>query len=315
MKVVKKIFKVLSVLIIIVVLCIGLYIGFVLLSSKIRDIKNNNERIYNSKTLSQYINNHSSERLQCAGCGDLGFRLQDFKCDEIKDKEIIYFNHDILVLSDYKIYEVLLSNDKLYSNNQQCKKVDTGDIKIDGLFVAYESAYFKSNDSFYSFMTTAYNNKEFRKIDEFDITKSIIVMITNNHSIIGVDNNNIYYTIKDGNIYKVSLTNYPYEIKSEEIIISKDEYGYIKSADMSRNVDLQITQLITDRGIYTLKKKKDQDCEKYVDVSCEYELVLSDIYSKYSKDIRYMGNRLTILNDNNIIDTTLFFNELDKEVK
>lgn len=39
---------------------------------------------------------------------------------------------------------------------------------------------------------------------------------------------------------------------------------------------------------------------------------LSDIYSKYKDDIKYLGINYTILKDNNVISTDVFYASLDK---
>jgi len=72
-----------------------------------------------------------------------------------------------------------------------------------------------------------------------------------------------------------------------------------------------MVKLITDKGIYVLRENITEECSKYEDIKCELKLELSDIYAKYKDDIKYLGLEYTILKDNNIISTDIFYANLD----
>ena len=82
-----------------------------------------------------------------------------------------------------------------------------------------------------------------------------------------------------------------------------------------KEIQPQITLILSDKGLYTLKEIETDECKKYQDINCELKLVESEIYKKYNSDIKYIGSEYTMLNDFSIIKTYLFSYELDKEVK
>ena len=54
---------------------------------------------------------------------------------------------------------------------------------------------------------------------------------------------------------------------------------------------------------------------KYQDIKCEKKILESEIYKKFSKDIKYIGDNYTILSDNSIIETNYLTYSLDKDLR
>ena len=70
--------------------------------------------------------------------------------------------------------------------------------------------------------------------------------------------------------------------------------------------------MITDNGIYVLRERLTDECQKYEDIKCDLKLELSDDCSKYKNDIKYLGIDYAILNDNNVISTDIFYANLNQ---
>ena len=270
------------------------------------------------KTLSEYITKHDSEHMGCGGegCGDMNFVSKDFKCDIINDKEIIYMNSDFFVTNDNKIYTMLFDKDKKYSNNQQCIEAKL-DYNVDYANKVYNNyLVIQSGKEYYQFYDNGAGGYTYQKIDNLDPSR---VLLKEGYSILGYANKGMY-ALKDGEIYLIKVKDN--KIISKDLYLSKDEYGYIKYARFDEflyrykksylNIESTITKLITDKGIYVLKENITDECSKYEDVKCELKLQLSDIYSKYKDDIKYLGLEYTILKDNNVISTNIFYADLDK---
>lgn len=270
--------------------------------------------VHEDKTLSDYVTSHDSAHLKCAGCGELRFYAQNIKCDEIKDKEIKYYDGHTLVLSDNTIYDTIFESEKLYSNNSQCKKADL-DIQVDDVFkYRYNNVSIKSGNKYYSYSMDYEVNKH--NLNElylaYDGTTS--KLLKDGYSIIG-DLDKKLIVLKDGNVYNVTLDE-EYNVKSIDIFMSKEDYGYIKEVKMSDEIQkptgeyhmipYQITMLVTDTAVYNLKSIETEECLKYEDVDCEMKLEKSEIYDKYKDDIRYVGTEYTILKDGNIVNSSVF---------
>lgn len=337
MKVVKKFFKIISIIAVLAVLGTGVFLGYLYLKEVFEEKRLNDERINDSKTLTRYIENHdwdhtkSSEEI-------LEFHAQNIKCDAIDKQEILYYDNGILILKDYSIYETIFMGDKLFSNDQQCKKIEF-DVEIENILIIYNTPAILGKD-----------NKTYviqdNKLTEDDLSydeNSLRGMSLRNKDIVKYirDSYNdetkqyeVFVIKKDGNLYKQyysyefdkKTTKYKYEFIKEEIMLSSEKYGNISDIEYSREIRIDnetqkilnediITKIITDKGLYHAKYIETEECEKYEDVECKTEIVLSEIYNKYSDDIKYMNTRYTFTNDNNIIETNILTSELDKEVK
>lgn len=325
----KKFFKVLIIIIVAVVVAVGLYWGFFYLSEKVRDSKLDNERINGSTTLSKYIEYHDTEHTRDIETS-LDFYAEDIQCDLLKDRNILYYNGDILVLDDYTIYETAFNSDKIYSNGQQCKKIET-DIKIKGLQIQTGTLYLIGEDNkYYRIETGQKTLKEINQREDatayFFVENANIKMIRPIYKQSNTGTNiNAYIVLKnDGQIYEQeyerkhnSTTNETKTIMiNENLLYSNKDYGYIRDFFYfyggEGNKDNKITKIVSDKGLFYIKQTNDQ---QYIDTEPTYEMVASDIYNKYKADIKYINGNYIFTTDNNIIETDMLCRDIDKEVK
>lgn len=318
--------KIVLIVVAVVILVVGYLAWELFISDFIRDTRRDNDRINNSKTLSQYVEYHTPE--YTGGTLDsLNFYAQDIKCDLLKDRDILYYGDDILVLDDFTIYETAFTSDKTYSNGQQYKQIAT-DIEIKGIKIAYYTLYLISEDNiYYQFNLT---DKSLMKSNSGELYK---IFLDDNSVIKFVDATpNEYADIfkkyvvlkNDGQVYEQEYeikytTKWEYTLLSENVLLSTKDYGHITDFDYTTGRDytigrdyIGITRIVSDKGLYYLKQTSDQ---QYIDTEPTYELVASDIYNKYKADIKYIDINYIFTTDNNIIRTDMLCRDIDKEVK
>jgi len=331
----KKVIKIIGIIVIVIIVLVGLFFGGFYLKEVLEKNKLNNERI-NSKTLSEYIEYHDQKHMIAKDntINFLEFSAKDIKCDLLNNNKILHYTKDensgILILDDYSIYTTIFGSEKLYSNNQQYKKIDLG-IDVKRIQIQFDQIYLISTDNkYYSFNNlsqsieelTPTNSIEYNLLKDENI-KKIVRKYTNSKT-----EYNEYTIIKnDGQVYlqEYKYLNYTSFVK-ESILISKDKYGSI--SDLTYDVrinnsanssieykDICITKIVSDNGVYYLKPIYTEDSKKYVDIEPTYEMSKSDIYSKYEEDIFFINCDFVFTKDKNIILTNYLCNELDKEVK
>lgn len=323
----KKVFKIIGIIVIVILVLVGGIFGF----RKIKQITMNNES-RNAKTLMEYVKTHSWKYLNCydSECLNMSFEENKFVCDidynNIKDFQSNYF-----VTKDNEIYDI--SYYELYSNNQNCKKatIDTNIKAIKGEYVL------DNNNKLYTLGQDEKNSTILLKYDYLGPWKKIINDIMNNdniHNILNItgdySKNEIYALIlkSDNNIYKLiykeNLDNAVFD--KEELYKSLEEYGNVKHINLSnfyigssgkdyKLEDNTIINIVSDKGYYYLDEVKTDECSKYKDIECKLELKESEIYKKFSKDIKFIGQQYTILSDNSVIKTSYLTYPLDKDLR
>ena len=305
----KKIFKIIVIIVIVIVVLIGAVFGY----TKIKQSMMNNER-RNARTLMEYVKTHSWDYLDCSdsNCLEMHFKENKFICD-IDYNNIKDFQSDYFVTKNNEIYDI--SFDKLYSNNQNCKKREI-DIDVSNIQDYY---IFSKNNKIYNV-----RDLEEEYITDYSqiylLDKNIIKIISSDY-----DNGKINVLVfKDNNIYKqtYNITNgengfNKITFEKEELYKSLEEYGNIKHitfephlyTNSDKNIQLwksTIKTIISDKGYYYLNEVKTDECTKYVDIECEFELKESETYKRFSKDIKFLGETFTVLSDNSIVETSIF---------
>lgn len=342
----KKVFKIIGIVVIVIVALVIAYQIFIVISDKIDDynVKKEQEKLQeeriNAKTLMEYVKTHDYKYIQCnedeENCDSkyyMEFTTQDFKCDALDN--IKTFNSNYFITKDNEIYDISFYD--LYSNNQNCKKatIDTNIKAIKGEYVL------DNNNKLYTLQQDEKNSTILKECDYSGSWGKIINDIMNNGNIHNVLNitrdyskNEIYALIlkNDNNLYKLIYKVkgvYPdeyIELEKEELYKSLEEYGNIQHIDLSnfysgssgKNYQLEdntITTIISDKGYYYLEEIKTDECIKYKDIECKLELKESEIYKRFSKDIKFIGKKYTILSDNSIIETRYLTYPLDKDLK
>lgn len=323
----KKIFKIIVIIIIVILVLVGGIFGY----EKIKQIIRNNER-RNSKNLMEYVKTHDYDYLNCNGtdCFDMRFEENKFICD-IDYNDIINFQSYYFITKDNKIYDVSL--DKQFSNNQNCKKVSLNvNIKsIKGKYVLDD------NNKLYFLEQNQYSEITLREYGGWGTFSNMITDIINNDNIYNIlytgisssDEEYAFVLKNDNNIYKLTYRgnyfNNAVVLDKEEIYKSLEEYGNLKYIAVGNNISYEsgktysfddpvITLIISDKGYYYLDELKTDKCIKYQDVKCKLVLKESEIYKKFSKDIKYVGEQYTILSDNSVISTRYLTYPLDKDL-
>ena len=305
----KKIFKIIGIIVIVIVVLIGAVFGY----TKIKQSMMNNER-RNTMTLMEYIKTHESPVLY--------FVSKELKCDALDNIKLL--TSDRLITKDNEIYDI--SFDKLFSNNQNCKKIETN-INISNI---RDGFIFSKDNKFY-------NISDFEEVGIADylqiylLDKNIIKIIESDYdeingkiNLLVFKNNNIYkqtYNITNGENGFNKIT-----FEKEELYKSLEEYGNIKYitfepylyTNSGKNIQLEentITTIFSDKGYYYLEEIITDECKKYQDIECELEFNESEIYKRFSNDVKYVGQTYTILSDNSVIQTKYLTYPLDKDLR
>ena len=324
MKVVKKIFKILMILVCIGVVIVAIFLGYILISNFLEDKRLEQERI-SSSNLMEYFKYHDFAHVGNTD-DELQYIGENFSCDALDNHDVIAIDTNFLVLDDYSVYQILLDEEKTFSNNQSCKKIET-DTNFVQLKKVYSKYYFIDNNN----NQYVYDDNT-NKIEECGYDSSVCFSqdpIIKNDDVVAVItylDSDTYLVLKnDGQVWKqVYETSFngtvSYNLLNEELVISKDDYGTIKEASTLGSFDLSfdeetITSFVTDRGYFFLKPIETEECMKYEDIPCEYKFVESDIYKKYQDDVKFLGTGYSLLSDNSIIETKELQKPLDPDIK
>lgn len=349
----KKVFKIIGIIVIVIVALVIAYQIFIVISDKIYDnnVKKEQEKLQeeriNAKTLMEYVKTHDySITLTCdenkQNCDKyyMKFTTQDFKCDALDNIKVLDNNY--LITKDNEIYDI--SFNELYSNNQNCKKreinIDIKNIVRIGGIDKY--LILTKNNKLYNInidneMKGRYPSFAKVLLNDDNITHIIYTDQSNHYddymsreimSLVLKKDNKIYkqyYNEKE--IYNENIQTYDYKItfKKEEMYKSLEEYGniqeivisnyYASNSGKNYQLDNTPTTIISDKGYYYLDEVKTDECIKYKDIECKLELKESEIYKRFSKDIKYIGQQHTILSDNSVIWTGYLTYPLDKDLK
>ena len=347
----KKVFKIIGIVVIVIVALVIAYQVYIVISDKVDDynVKKEQEKLQeeriNAKTLMEYVKTHDYKYIQCDdenNCNtyNMAFTTKDFKCDALDN--IKAFDYNYFITKDNEIYDI--SFDELYSNNQNCKKRDTNiDIKNIVKNNVYGYIILSKDNKLYrenleEEMHSSYSSFEKVLISDDNITDIISIDQNNNHDdnmsreimalVLKKDNKIYKQYYNEKAIYNDNRQTYDYKItfKREEIYKSLEEYGNIQEivtsnyykSNSGKNYQLEentIKTIISDKGYYYLDEVKTDECSKYKDIECKLELKESEIYKRFSKDIKFIGKQYTILSDNSIIKTRYLTYPLDKDLK
>ncbi len=229
----------------------------------------------------------------------------DFKCSEFmpaSDEDVYYtkikyYTGSHLITEKGKLYEVSL--ERKFSNDSNCRVVDK-DITVEGIF---DNRIVRSNDgklytiisdrelAAYSEVGEAYQNYKLYKLLLGDPT---------NKKVVSVNSSTGEYLIlkNDGNVYEYIVTresngqNANYKVLGSKIIYNKNDYnGNI--IDFGYAGDNLGTFILNDTKLYRMRIKNNEDCSKYADVACQYEMQEDPVYETYKdKIIVYNGATL-----------------------
>lgn len=214
--------------------------------------------------------------------------IKELKCDVLNNVKYSFDNYFITNNNDLYI----LNTDQLYSNNKNCKKINSNEniIKL--------MAVISTTNNYYEYYVLDDKNNIYY-INNIEL---ILQTYINNENYdvpvfkTFIDNNIIsqytYFALKnDGNLYWY-----------EKIYQKQDENKLVLFKKYDNEIILEYNFTIaahgyikTNKAFYTTKVINQEQCEKYVDVECKYDLAknvqLTNIYddiSIYKLDSTYI---------------------------
>lgn len=213
-------------------------------------------------------------------------------------KKISFMNNDFAITEDGEIYEMSMS--QKYSSEENCRRAE-----FDKNVVAMKDEnIIKADDGKFYYTPTNNNATAYTEVSVNDNSYAIYKLLLSDETVkkvITVDQNSgsYYVLLDDGNIYNYIITrtdyNSPYVLQSKEIVYYKADYND-DIIDFSYNTTSKsIVYLKTKSEIYRLQATNQEECSKYVDVECNYELKKDEVLTKYYKDkILYYGPSILI---------------------
>lgn len=232
-----------------------------------------------------------------------GFSLSNasFTCSlllpekETKYEKLWYLDSTFAISQAGKVYE--LSLDQKYANQQNCKEAEFSGEVVSIL----DNKIVKGKDNQLYYMNSQTNVAAYSMVTATDNSYPIYALLFSDPTIskiVTIDQGKgIYYALKtDGNIYKIVVSRAdmqsPYQLTSSEIIYSKDTYGKIEDFYYS-NSNPSVTYIWTADKVMRMLKTNEEECSKYADVECKYQLSEDTILTKYQdKVFGYNGSLL-----------------------
>lgn len=215
--------------------------------------------------------------------------------NEAKEK-ILYSNGSYLITEQGNLYELSLSQP--YSNEENCKK-----ISFQTNIIAYmDGTILKGEDNKFYYAPGTTSTTPLTEVTTNDSNYQLYTLLLGPEQVkkvITVDSNNgIYYVLEEDNtVYQYTITrqNYtsPYTIESKTPVYDQKDYG--KIIDFNYAGESTKTYLKTKDEIYRMQITNEDECKKYADVECNYQLKKDETLTKYYNDkILYFGPTLLI---------------------
>jgi len=214
--------------------------------------------------------------------------------DDTSYEKIKYMTGTHIINTNGKIYELSLS--QKFANDENCKEADT-QIQVQAIF---DSNIVKGIDAKYYYLVVQNNTPVYTEVTTADNSYYLYDLLLRDIDVVKVttvDNSNgLYYVLKeDGNVYSYVVSkenrNSPMVVKSISVAYSSDTYGNI--IDYNYAGDSLFTFIKTEDKVYRMRPINSEECNKYADVSCSYEMQEDPIFDTY-KDviISYNGSML-----------------------
>lgn len=209
--------------------------------------------------------------------------------------KIKYLTSSSIIDTSGKIYEVSLG--QTYANDQNCKKADTN-ITVKAIM---DESIIKGTDNKYYYLTSQNNVTQYSEVTATDNSYYIYDLLLKGDDVIkvvtGDSSTGLYYVLKtDGNVYGYIVTqadrNSPPAITSSTIAYNQEDYGG-KIIDFNYAGNSTNTFVKTNNKIYRMYVSNGENCSKYADVTCTYEMKEDKTLNEYSdRIIVYNGNTL-----------------------
>ena len=232
----------------------------------------------------------TSSKFECS------FLFSDKKNSKIHEN-VKYLTDNFIISESGNIYEISING--LFSNNMNCKKGGNINTKVNAIM---DSSVVRGEDGFFYYLGGEDASK-YSRISSDDENYSIYKILLGEPDTIKVitanANSNSYYLLKkDGAIYKYILrkkdNSNEYYQSGKTIEVNRSEYGPIVDFNYA-GISLA-TFYRTSDSIYTMKITNSKECNKYVDVPCEYELKKDTVLNEYMDRIIAFNGK-TIITD------------------
>ena len=207
---------------------------------------------------------------------------------------------------------IIISADKLTGGKKQscgCLRVDNAIktaqsnlLNLDGQkFGRLLALYRIQKDNKYYYLTSQNNVTQYSEVTATDNSYYIYDLLLKGDDVIkvvtGDSSTGLYYVLKtDGNVYGYIVTqadrNSPPAITSSTIAYNQEDYGG-KIIDFNYAGNSTNTFVKTNNKIYRMYVSNGENCSKYADVTCTYEMKEDKTLNEYSdRIIVYNGNTL-----------------------
>lgn len=232
----------------------------------------------------------------CTACqGDVtralrheGFAIGgDFVCeaffDETYTDKIRYLTGQKIITTSGRIYDV--SFQQKYSNGSHCKVADTT-LKVVAIM---DDKIIKADDGKFYTLVDDNNSAAYSEITDTNNGYAIYKLLLEPEGTIKVvtadQNNGIYYVLKsDGNVYGITITqpdrNAPPAIVGSIVVYSREDYGGT-IVDFGYAGNSPVTFVRTDSKVFHMKAMNVEECSKYADVPCDYQMVEATVFEEY----------------------------------
>lgn len=232
----------------------------------------------------------------------------DYKCplltpgknkEEGKDYERIKFiSNSYAISTNGNVYE--LSFGGLFSNNMNCRKAT----KVQASAIMDNSVIRDKDGKYYYLKSEGNGSLPYQEVTRDDKNYQLYNMILNDESVIKVSTINAnaynYYILKtDGNIYnyifeEVGERNKTLKFRSASIIYAKSRFNNSPIIDFDYRGDSTSTYFRTEKEIYRNTITNSEECNKYVDVPCTFELKKDEKLTEYQDHYLGFGGSIII---------------------
>ena len=222
--------------------------------------------------------------------------------DDLTYKRIRYLTENNLISQEGNIYEVSLQ--QTYQNKENCKEADTS-IKVKAIL---DDKIIKATDDKYYYLEGQNDVSAYSEIPVTDNSYGIYNLLLKDVDIIKVITANSstgeYYLLKtDGDIYSYTITkkdyNSPPTVTAVSTVYDKNNYDS-KIVDFNYAGNSLNTFIRTENKVYRMKITNSEDCNKYADIECKYEMQEDPTFEEF-KDRIITYNGSILITDNNQI--------------
>ena len=207
-----------------------------------------------------------------------------------------YLTSKHIITTSGRIYELSLGQQ--YSSKSNCRVADTN-LRVEAIM---DDIIVRGSDGKYYYLTNQNNGGgSYLEVTEDDnnyVIYDILLKPTDTIKVVTVDSRSgTYYALKsDGNVYEITISKKDsggtFEVSGTNIIYSQSDYGgAIK--DFGYHGENGATYVRTATSVYRFRAVNIEECSKYADVTCDYQMVEAASFGEYGDYIlAYNGSLL-----------------------